>query len=313
MPSPTHTPPPPWRRPRLIGLALGLGVTLFDLVLLLATDVQLRLGDTDITLPAMLGYGVSTAALGYAIGWIVEARVTLRESQERLAQAEKLAAIGRMAAQVAHEVRNPLGVIRSSAALVRDAVPSEPDLEQACTFIVEEVDRLDAYVTRLLDYSRPITPDVEAVDAASVADRALELAGPRLAEREVVRQDAPPAQRALRADADLLTRVVLGLLVNAAQATEPEGRIEVRTGRADGDVWIEVADDGPGVASDTAPQLFEPFFTTKAQGSGLGLAVAERIARAHGGAVALLADRGAGAAGAGACFRLSLPAPGVAA
>lgn len=109
------------------------------------------------------------------------------------------------------------------------------------------------------------------------------------------------------ADADLLAQVLLGLLLNAADAVAERGRIVVRAMADDAAVTVEVADDGPGVPPADAEQVFEPFFTTKAGGTGLGLAMALRIAQAHGGTLELAPGRGAGANGAGACFRLRLP------
>ena len=118
---------------------------------------------------------------------------------------------------------------------------------------------------------------------------------------------ADPGLEDVRADPDLLAQVLLGLLVNAAQAVGTAGRVLVRTGGEAESVWVEVADDGPGVSPQSAPQIFEPFFTTKASGTGLGLATALRIVEAHEGRLELLPGRGAGGGGAGACFRMSLP------
>jgi two-component system sensor histidine kinase HydH len=110
----------------------------------------------------------------------------------------------------------------------------------------------------------------------------------------------------VKADPDLLSQAVLDLALNAAEALERDGRIMVRASAEHDNLCVDVCDDGPGVPSELADQIFEPFFTTKAKGTGLGLAMASRIAEAHGGGVELIDDGGLG--DAGACFRIRVPA-----
>jgi two-component system sensor histidine kinase HydH len=221
--------------------------------------------------------------------------VALREAQNRLVQAEKLASLGRMAASVAHEVRNPLGVIRSSASLLAEGLADgDEDAAVATRFIVDEVDRLDGYVGRILSYAAPLVPEQRELRLAEVVERAGTLAGPHLDGVELVVQGEAPV---VRGDAELLVRAVLGMLVNAAQAGAK--RVEAVLGGA-GEAVLELRDDGGGVPPQHRAQLFEPFFTTKAKGTGLGLALARRIAEAHGGTLELVD-------GPQTCLRLSLP------
>lgn len=234
----------------------------------------------------------------------------LEAAQRSLVQQEKLAAVGRLAAGVAHEVRNPLGVMRASASMVQESFDAGDERHRACQFICDESDRLNSLITTLLTFSRPTEPNWSRVSLDDVVERALRLAAEPLRERRVrVERESGGAGRApeLRADPDLLAQVVLDLVLNAAEAVADSGRVVLRTGEVDGRVSVEVADDGPGVAPENAAQLFEPFFTTKARGTGLGLAMARRIAETHTGTLELAAGRGAGADGAGACFRLSVP------
>jgi len=310
------------RRWALIGLTAGVIMGLGDLALFAFLGVEMRIGGRDVALGVMGLFIVTYAVLGWVMGRLMEARArtaadartisaqlhALAASQHALLQTEKLAAIGRLAAGVAHEVRNPLGVIRASASMLEEGPGLDDDAPRACSFIREEIDRLNGLITSLLAFARPTEPRLSAVALDAVIERALHLAAPEVDRRAIalVRETAPGLPP-VRADADLLAQVLLGLLVNATEAVTEHGRIVVRAKAESPAVIIEVADDGPGVAASTAEQVFEPFFTTKASGTGLGLAMALRIAHAHGGTLELAPGRGAGASGAGACFRLRLP------
>jgi signal transduction histidine kinase len=297
---------------------MGLG----DLALFSALGVEMRIGGHDAVAGVMGLFIVTYAVLGWVIGRLVEAREraaadartittqlhALADSQRALMQSEKLAAIGRLAAGVAHEVRNPLGVIRAAASMLEEGPGLDDDARQACCFIREEIDRLNGLITSLLAFARPTEPRLAPVALGGVIDRALRLAGPAVERRTIaVVRETPPALPDVRADPDLLAQVLLGLLLNAAEAVAERGRIVVRAAADRATITIDVADDGPGVAPGHADQVFEPFFTTKASGTGLGLAMALRIAHAHGGTLELAPGRGAGEGGTGACFRLRLP------
>jgi two-component system sensor histidine kinase HydH len=223
-------------------------------------------------------------------------------------QNEKLAAIGRLAAGIAHEVRNPLGVIRSSAAMVQEGFAAGEDAWRACEFIREETIRLDGLTSKLLDFARPRPLRLESVSLEKAVAHALQLAAPELERRRIgVSLEGVGEAPGLEADADLLAQLVLDLVVNAAEAAGEAGRLVLRAQAGHDDVVLEVADSGPGVALGAAEQIFEPFFTTKTRGTGLGLAMVARIVQAHGGSVEIAQGRGAGPGGAGACFRVRLP------
>jgi signal transduction histidine kinase len=309
------------RRWDRIGLAVGVGCGLADYGLFVF------MGSPELSPPNpavfAIGLAVVFGALGFAVGRLAIQRQRARrdadtierqlrqleDAQRALVQQEKLAAIGRLAAGVAQEVRNPLGVIRASAALVREGFAPGDDAFRACQFIVDESDRLNVLVTTLLDFSRPTRPRIEAVDVERVLDHALELAGDSIRARgAVVAREIAPASGAVRADAHLLAQVLLDLVTNAAEAVEPGGRIAVRVASEAAALRIDVADDGPSVPVEQRAQLFEPFVTTKPRGTGLGLAMAQRIVEAHGGTLVFVDGAGAGAGGAGACFRLVVPA-----
>ena len=259
-----------------IGAALGVSLGLLDGLLVEVLGIEMRLGELVVTWPVMGIFALSFGGLGWMIGRQQELRRELETQQRQLVESEKLASLGRMAAGVAHEVRNPLGVIRSSAEVLGEEVDSD-DGREACAFIVEEVDRLDAFVGDILDFSRPVRAAEELASAEEVVRRAIALGGPHLEGIEVSVSTTGELP-------ELFDRVLLGLLVNAAQAGAR--RVEIRS--SEGALLVE--DDGPGVPAELREQVFEPFFTTKARGTGLGLAMARRVVEAHGGRLSLTAQ-----------------------
>jgi signal transduction histidine kinase len=306
----------------LMGLVAGAGVGGFDVGLFAAFGARMEMGGTDVAALVLAIFVISYAALGFFCGRLFMARTRARanadtiarqlqdleKAQRALFEHEKLAAIGRLAAGIAHEVRNPLGVIRASASLIQEDFAAADDSYRACQFICDETDRLDGLIASLLAFARPTTPEVRAVALADVLAHALRLASEELDRREIlVECEATAALPVIQGDANLLSQAVLDLTLNAAQALEREGRIVVRASAEAERVRVDVCDDGPGVPADVAGQIFEPFFTTKATGTGLGLPMAARIVEAHGGCLELVPGAGAGGNGRGACFRISLP------
>ena len=312
-------PRPWWRLERWWGFATGIAVGLGDLALTLLLGIRFEMNGLDVTLAALALYGGTFAAAGFLFGLVLEARrrdrraaaiiaaqmETVAATRARLAQSGKLAALGQLAAAIAHEVRNALGIIRSAAQGLNEGLPAgDADAQRACSFITAEIDRLGSVVSSLLSFARPprLAPRAVAVDA--LFDQALLLARQDLDAKDirVVRAGASSLPD-VSADSDLIVQVLLGLLANAADVVPRGG--EVRLGaRADGDglVEIDVADSGPGVPEELRGRIFEPFFTTRDKGTGLGLAVARQIVEAHAGRIEV-AER----PGGGALFRIALP------
>jgi two-component system sensor histidine kinase HydH len=315
----------PRRRYDLWGFAAGIALGAFDSSIFFFFDADMTLAGRDVTLPVLALFELSFGALGFAVGRLAmqrerahaDARTIERQlraleaSQSAALQNEKLAAIGRLAAGIAHEVRNPLGVIRSSAAMVQEGFSAGDESWRACEFIREETIRLDGLTSKLLEFARPRPLRVQSVSLEKTALHALQLAQPEIERRRIqVSQQGLAQAPALEADPDLLAQLVLDLVVNAAEAAGEDGRIALRAQAQDGDLLLEVADSGPGVALAGAEQIFEPFFTTKPRGTGLGLAMVARIVQAHAGSIEVAGGRGEGPAGAGACFRVRLPLHG---
>ena len=225
-----------------------------------------------------------------------------RALQAQIAQAERLADLGRMAASIAHEIRNPLGAIVNSVnVLRRPSGAADPRLMQIVT---EEADRLDAIIREFLLFARPPARAAAPTDVPGLIDDTVVLFRRDLGLPEgvhVTTRHAPGIPLAL-VDARQIRQVLWNLLKNAAEAMTGPGLIDVETTASpSGDaLTIAVTDDGPGVSVPEA--VFEPFFTTRAQGTGLGLAVVARIVREHGGTVSVHNEPGRGAS-----FVIGLP------
>jgi two-component system sensor histidine kinase HydH len=308
------------RRWSLWGLIAGALMGVGDLTAFLALGLEMRLAGRSVMTEVMILFMITYGVLGFVIGKLMEARAKAREDAQTIAsqlraleasqrvalQNEKLAAIGRLAAGIAHEVRNPLGVIRASASMVREHFAPEEEAYRACEFIREEIDRLNSLITSLLTFSRPAELRLQPMKVEHVIDRALQLTNDDLQRRGivVVRKDDGQAPT-VTGDPDLIVQVVFGLIVNAAEAMGQEGTIQVSTTSDNHAVKVEVVDSGPGIPAADAERIFEPFFTTKPTGTGLGLPMAARIVRAHGGFIEVVHNQSAGA-----CFRMHLPIAG---
>lgn len=309
-----------WRgiRLRWWGLAAGLLTGVFDTAVLSLLGVTFSINGWDARPLIAAYFGISFGVLGYLLGALVESQRRERRAnallqaqgdaiataRARLAQSEKLAALGQLAATVAHEVRNPLAVMRSAAQTLAETLTADLEVAQASSFIITEIDRLANVVNSLLAFARPLQLDARPVRVPELFDRALLLSRDELdAKRLRVDRHAAAALPPVEADPDLLSQVLIGLLANATEAVPPGGAIALDAYVADGAVQLSVADSGPGIAPELRSRIFEPFFTTRPRGTGLGLAIARQIVEAHGGRI----EVGEAASG-GARFIITLPA-----
>lgn len=259
---------------------------------------------------AALATGLLVLLFLSLMGWLLlRLHRALESSRAAVWRQENLAAMGRMTAAIAHEIRNPLGIIRGAgqhlAARLREAGLEE---DAIVGFIPAEVDRLDRILKDYLAFGVEAPLAREAVDLGELARRTARLLAPELAADGVrIEVDDADGPGPVPADPRRLQQVLLNLLLNARDASPAGGLIRVRVGRDRGQARLEVEDEGAGLGGRTEAELFAPFRTTKEKGSGLGLTVARQIAAAHGGALALR-ERGEGR-GAVAELRLPLAEP----
>jgi signal transduction histidine kinase len=256
-------------------------------------------------------FGDQIAAL---IAKLEEADASLAEHRRRLVQSEKLSAIGELSTKLAHEVLNPITGIKTSIQLLARRAGTAPDGAAAvrtCEAIDREIARVEGLLQRLMNYARPLSPQVEVVSIGAILDSALDATGPVLRDLKIaVERRCDPDLPPIEVDPALMTQVLVNLLTNAAQATAPgAGPIELSARRSvvlgRDEVAIQVVDHGAGIPDTVRTDLFKPFFTTKSGGHGLGLAVSQNIVLEHGGRI-LGANR-APEDGSGAVFEVQLP------
>ena len=233
----------------------------------------------------------------------------LRETQEQLILQEKLAVLGRLAGSVAHELRNPLGILSNAVYYLRLAQPeAEAKVREYLDMMEAESQRADQIITDLLDYSRSITVEAEAVSVAELVHETL--ARYPVPPTVQVSLNLPETLPGLNVDRNQLIQVLGNLVVNACQAMEPAGgrlfirgaeQVEPPEPGAEPPVpgaarWVQisVADTGPGILPENLPKLFEPLFTTKLRGIGLGLPVSRKLIEAHGGKIEVESQVGTG-------------------
>lgn len=207
----------------------------------------------------------------------------LTEARERAEQAERMAAMGRLAAGLAHEIRNPLSSIAGSIQLLRGGKRLSAEDRQLCEIVLRESARLDDLVTDMLDLSRPRPLELVTLDAVPVVHEVVELAGRsgRAATDVRVVLEAPE-HAVVRADSAQLRQLSWNLVRNAVQASTAGDEVRVSLVVEEDRVLLTVEDDGPGLDEVSKSRLFDAFFTTRSQGTGVGLAVVKRIADQHG-------------------------------
>lgn len=211
-------------------------------------------------------------------------REELERKNEELRRRERLAALGEMAAGLAHEVRNPLGGIALQASMLEGDLGDRPRCREAAKLIREGVRCLDRLVSDVLGFAQECVLETAEVDVGSLLARVGAMTNAPGSAEVCAHVDAD--MPALVADGARLERALLNLSRNAAQAAGPNGHVRLMARRGpDNGVEIEVIDDGPGIDPRHMERLFNPFFTTKADGTGLGLAIVHRIVEAHQGRI----------------------------
>ncbi|HSZ56498.1 MAG TPA: ATP-binding protein [Tepidisphaeraceae bacterium] len=223
----------------------------------------------------------------------------LGEKNRQLERKNRLAALGEMAAGLAHEIRNPLGGIQLYASILARDLSDRPDSLQVVQKISGGVKRLESLVGQVLQFTREIVANPRPMDLAAVVAQAVEFAGKTLEERNVVCRARGPASLSVAGDSLLLGQAVLNLVLNAAEAAEG-GEVFVEYGKPTAgseatQFRIEVRDTGPGIDPEILDRIFNPFFTTKESGTGLGLAIVHRIVEAHEGTIVASNQEGGGA------------------
>jgi PAS domain S-box-containing protein len=223
---------------------------------------------------------------GRAIGYssVIRDITHLKKLQQDLLNSQSLAAVGELAATVAHEIKNPLAGISGAIQVLREAIPAEGGRREIVSEILEQIRRLDNTVRDLLSYARPATPSRQDMELGDSFQKAWSLLGSQSGAEAVRFRIEGARGTRLRGDPQLLHQVWLNLFQNAIEAMPKGGDLVVRVTEGN-PVQIEVHDGGPGIDPAHASRLFKPFFSTKTRGTGLGLAISKKIIEAHSGSI----------------------------
>lgn len=217
---------------------------------------------------------------------IIRDVTALKEMEARLLERERLAAVGELAAQVAHEIRNPLAGIRGACEILAEERSGSAARDQISREVIRQVDRLNRTVEDMLLFARPRAIQPVPTDVHEILERTLGvlLEDPKTREIEVERRYAKSLAE-LEVDPQQIEQVLINILLNAIQAMDYRGKLTVTTRTNGVHAQVAIRDTGPGIPDDVRDQIFRPFFTTRAKGSGLGLAIVRNLVQAHGGSI----------------------------
>jgi len=297
----------------LMGLALLMGISLvFVLVNQILRPLRILASETR-TERGYQGSNNEVKALARSVRGLIEdadqTQVALARSRENLLQAEKMAMVGKLAAGMAHSIRNPLTSVKMRLFSLGRGSSFSRNQEEDFSVISEEIRHIDTLVENFLEFSRPPKLKMQMISPSFVVDRTLQLLHHRIRSFGVTvksERDGPIPK--IQGDIEQLTEVMVNLVVNACEAMGGDGSMVIRerlsVEQGGQVVALEVSDTGPGIPEPLLPRVFEPFFTTKEEGTGLGLSIARRIVEEHGGSLAVYSKEGSGTT-----FRISLPVP----
>lgn len=241
-------------------------------------------------------------------GAIIEHRAMERlRLEEKLNQAERLAHLGTMVATVSHEIKSPLGIVRSTAEILEKRIQKlAPGSEHLAKIVIDETVRLNNIVVQFLDFARPPVAEFVPGQVNEVVGKVLDFITPELRRREIVLvSDLAPELPRHQLDGELLYRALLNILMNGIQAVADGGRLSVTTRLAgEGCSELLIADNGVGIAAEKLEQIFLPFFSEKHKGTGLGLAIAKNILDSHRATITVTSEEGEGTT-----FSITFPPP----
>ncbi len=271
----------------------------------LEQDTELHLQSQESLPVSLSGSRIQTAAGDYAGKLIIIKDLRqIKALQDKVKHQEKLAAIGHLAAGIAHEIRNPLSSIKGLATYFLGLSQDRSQEQSAAKTMIQEVDRLNRVVTELLEFARPSELQQEQCEVNQLVRHSLGLVR-RDAESKSIHIKFEPEKEELWAylDQDRLNQALLNLYLNAIQAMQEGGELEVQTATQESQVRISISDTGTGIAQSELEKIFDPYFTSKKSGTGLGLAVVDKIVQAHQGRTKVQSSPGQGSS-----FVLLLPA-----
>jgi PAS domain S-box-containing protein len=229
----------------------------------------------------------------------------IRHLQTLANRSDRMQELGAMAAQVAHEIRNPLGGIKGFASLLQRDLKENPELQQMAGYIIEGTDNLNRLVTQVLNYARPIQPHMESTDLIGLIEEMKQhiLADGSFDKQRVeITSETDLKQLLVYLDPQLFKSALLNLIVNAIQAMPEGGKMTLGVQEEQGNAIVKVSDTGIGIPKENIEKIFSPFFTTKPDGNGFGLAEVHKVVQAHDGVIDVVST-----VGSGTTFSIKIP------
>ena len=270
---------------------------------------QLSIGDDHIKLLSIFaGQAALLIESHRSVSTLKEEMSRMSKRQEAIVESEKLAAIGRIAAHIAHEIRNPLVTMGGYATRIQMLIKNSgntKDIQKATEIILKETERLENFLFNVMDLTKPPELIMKLNDINKVITDTVGLLRNFFQERKIhIEENLDPEIPLLKSDFNQMKQAILNLLQNAIDATPPDGKIEITTSCNSKNVILTVKDDGSGVADSDIEKIFDPFFTTKVTGVGLGLSIVHKIIKDHSGDISVRNVETGGAE-----FKIKLPIP----
>ncbi len=287
----------------------------YVLVIHILTPVRQLIVEAEREKPGLLKNGDEINALSRSVRGLIDnvdqTQSELQRSRETLQQAEKMALVGRLAAGMAHSIRNPFTSVKMRLFSLNRSLELNEEQEEDFDVITTEIRHIDTIVQNFLEFSRPPKLQMQSISPSNVVDSTIQLLGHRLRSYDVqLKIERAQPLPVVSADPEQLKEVLVNIIVNACEAMGRGGTITIQEEVVSGDsmppsACIKITDTGPGIPSNIIEKILQPFFTTKEQGTGLGLSIAARVITEHGGRIDI-----SSAVGHGATFLISLPVKG---
>lgn len=222
--------------------------------------------------------------------------------QSEILKMDKLASVGELTSGIAHEIRNPLAGIKTTAQALNEELPAGDHRKAYVSRIIGEIDRLNRLLLGFFDFARPRELSIVTCDLSKIIENAVYMVRDTARENHVqIIEFHPPRKTAIKADPNMIQQVLMNVFINAIQSMEFGGRMEVHLTERDDRMEIMVSDTGKGIPENVKGRIFDPFFTTKPKGIGLGLSISYRIVKLHAGSITFVSNPG------GTTFIITLP------
>ncbi|WP_066634655.1 ATP-binding protein [Desulfolucanica intricata] len=226
--------------------------------------------------------------------------------EEELHRSERLASLGHLVTGVAHELRNPIGIIKATVQLMEGEYKNDPEFKEFVTVIKEQINRQNTVIKELLDFGRPQKPVIQELSINVLLEGILTFTEPLLRQHKItLHRYLEPELPITKVDGERLKQVFVNIILNAVQAMQNGGNLTISTSASAESVNITFTDNGPGISSTDIPHIFDPFYTTKHSGTGLGLSISHQIVEQHGGTIDVTSTPGEGST-----FKVILPRNG---